>query len=337
MIGQAIYISNFDEKRVVDENIDFYFTSFHIEEEFDENFKIQAKALFSWLKKTNKKIIVDISPRGIQALGFHSLVDFVDTFQVDAIRFDFGFRDDEILQVASKCIIALNASTCDRDTLEKLKHIHKLVAIHNYYPRPETGLDVDYFLECNEMFKTYNIPVIAFISGDEILRGPLYKRLITLEKHRNLSPYLQYMEMKQFKIDHVIIADPKLSQEQLQFIKDTENDTIIRVHATLNENYHYLYNQILTNRKDSPNQLIRIMESRQYATFGMKVTPHNSIQRVKGSITIDNQKYLRYSGEIQITKQDYPHDDKVNVIGHVIDVEILDHIHRNTKFMLIKK
>ena len=37
MIGQAIYISSF-KKENTNQDVDFYFTSFHIEEEFNESY-----------------------------------------------------------------------------------------------------------------------------------------------------------------------------------------------------------------------------------------------------------------------------------------------------------
>ena len=59
MIGQAIYISNFNKE--FNKDVDFYFTSFHIAEEFDEEYKSKVNELLKHLKETNKKIIVDIS------------------------------------------------------------------------------------------------------------------------------------------------------------------------------------------------------------------------------------------------------------------------------------
>ena len=43
---------------------------------------------------------------------------------------------------------------------------------------------------------------------------------------------------------------------------------------------------------------------------------------MKGSITLDNEKYLRYMGEIQLTKYDLPADEKVNVVAKVIKEEL---------------
>lgn len=335
MLGQAIYISNFN-KDLINKDVDFYFTSFHIEEEFNDTYQSRVNELLTILKETKKRIIVDISPRGLKKLGYDSLHDFVSQTQIDGIRFDFGYSEEEILEISKKCFIAINASTTTNKSLEKLKKIPNLIAIHNFYPRLETGLDIEYFEKQNRMFKEYGIEVYAFISGDEELRGPLYEGLVTLESHRFLKPYIQYLDMIEHGIPNIIIADPKISNDQFNLIQIYKNQNIICIKANLDHEYSYLYNEVLTNRIDSPNTLIRILESRQYATQGTLIQPNNCIERKKGSITIDNEKYLRYSGEIQITKKDFPKNERINVIGNVQNSELLKYIHGNQKFMFIK-
>ena len=45
--------------------------------------------------------------------------------------------------------------------------------------------------------------------------------------------------------------------------------------------------------------------------------PDNCIYRKRRSIVMDNERYQRYSGEIMIPIDDYPQDDRVNVIGEL--------------------
>ena len=117
------------------------------------------------------------------------------------------------------------------------------------------------------------------------------------------------------------------------------NEGIISLPVVLNEKYQYLYNHIYTNRIDSPKTLIRLLESREYSTSNdINVIPDNNIERIKGSITIDNELYKRYCGEIQIMKSNLPKDEKVNVIGYVDNeyLDLLELINRGDKFKLIK-
>src|SRR5699024_11291014 len=57
-------------------------------------------------------------------------------------------------------------------------------AWHNYYPRPETGLDKLEFINMNKWLKEKGITVMAFVPGEGDLRGPLFEGLPTLEDHR---------------------------------------------------------------------------------------------------------------------------------------------------------
>ena len=41
----------------------------------------------------------------------------------------------------------------------------EILAMHNYYPRSETGLDEEYFLRITKLLQDAGIHVIAFIPG----------------------------------------------------------------------------------------------------------------------------------------------------------------------------
>ena len=43
--------------------------------------------------------------------------------------------------------------------------------------------------------------------------------------------------------------------------------------------------------------------------------------RPVGSLTVDNSRYGRYAGEIQITRHDLPADKAVNVVGRVCQAD----------------
>ena len=134
-----------------------------------------------------------------------------------------------------------------------------------------------------------------------------------------------------------MVGDYGISEAQEELIKDYIETKEIKIPVELDENYHYLFNTTYTNRIDSPKGLIRIQESREYATKGTIIEPSNMISRTRGSITIDNKDYLRYSGEVQIMKDDYPMCERVNVIGKVDDnyMKLIDLVKRNGKLKLI--
>ena len=84
--------------------------------------------------------------------------------------------------------------------------------------------------------------------------------------------------------------------------------------------------------------LIRFQESRTYSCQGELVEPKNCTGRRRGTITVDNRNYGRYSGELMLIREDLPADHRVNVIGAVPENAwlLLDRIDRGAKFMLVE-
>ena len=77
MFGRSVYLSDLESDFFdIEENVDIYFTSLHIMEEFTEDYGKRAKNLLESLKRAGKKVMVDISSRGLQALGYDSLEQF---------------------------------------------------------------------------------------------------------------------------------------------------------------------------------------------------------------------------------------------------------------------
>ena len=62
----------------------------------------------------------------------------------------------------------------------------------------------------------------------------------------------------------------------------------------------------------------------------------NTVERPLGTITVDNEKYERYQGEIQIAKRNLPADEKVNVIGRIKkdDRLLLQYMYGGSKFQI---
>ncbi|MDN6470826.1 MAG: DUF871 domain-containing protein, partial [Tetragenococcus koreensis] len=89
-----------------------------------------------------------------------------------------------------------------------------------------------------------------------------------------------------------------------------------------------------TNRVDDAQDVVRSQEARK--NNQQMIEPENNQMRRQGSVTIDNKSYLRYMGEVQITKRDLPADEKVNVAAKVIqkDRALIDYISSGYRFEL---
>ncbi|MDO5328577.1 MAG: MupG family TIM beta-alpha barrel fold protein [Coriobacteriia bacterium] len=326
MLGRSIYLSH---PSIPNLNKDDYcFISLHMPEDFGSDFKTRALDLIS---KIDAKIIADISPAGIKELGYDSFADLAKDKLVWGLRPDYGLSTDEILEASQYTNIVINASVIDNDLVLALyDYGSQIYAMHNFYPRPETGLDCEYCKECTDYLHNFDAQVFAFISGDADLRGPIKQGLPSVEAFRDLSPYIQYLFLKKLlDIDIVFVGDISLDPKTEKLIQSTEKDGVIRIPAKVPND---LYDKVFTIRPDS-NEIV----SRLNSDRGIKVSPKNNIERAVGTITMDNDKYLRYSGEIQIVKYELAPDERVNVIGHILDeyLPIIDVCSRNSKIMFV--
>ena len=236
--------------------------------------------------------------------------------------------------------IVLNASTTRVEDAKTIAAKGKCVmAMHNFYPRPETGLDEDYLRETTELLQKAGLKVLAFIPGDTQKRGPVFEGLPTLESHRKICPSAAFADLVlRYGIDEVFVGDPGISQKEMDRINRFCRDGILSIPCRIDENWQHLYGQVFTCRMDSPKWLIRFQESRVYSCQGQATEPCNCTERTRGSLTIDNIRYGRYSGEIMLIRKDLPADDRVNVIGHVPEdaLLLLDLIGRGRKFTLVR-
>ncbi len=345
-IGYSIFPSTWNENKsnldALYSNGSAIFTSLHISEEFDENFAKTVTEMLSFCKNIGYKIIADLSPRTLPIFKCNSISELQEKLCFDIARVDFGFSLEEVIEASNTVPICLNASTLSNEWLIAIKKTNnKFYAMHNYYPRPETGLDNTQFDVINKRLQQYEIEVMAFIPGDLKLRGPIFEGLPTLESHRHLLPYVAFVEMiLKYNISWVFVGDGLLSKSQSKLIEHVIEDETFCIPVVLEKNIPAVLYSLLqkryTIRPDSPSSLIRFQESREYATQGMIIPPANCVSRKKGTLTLDNERYARYSGEIQLTRSDFPSDERVNVLGYVLDeyISLLEVLPNNSKFKL---
>jgi uncharacterized protein len=322
--GRSAYLSTFEQfkesfitKKGSEYNV---FTSFHIAEEIEAlgaDYPSKATSFIEWFHRQGYRIIADISPRTFQVLEVTSFHEFIMNYPVDVVRPDFGFTNQELIEMGAQVPLMLNASMLDTTLWDALATT-KVSALHNFYPRPETGLDDELFDHLNRELQQRSISIHAFVPGTHDYRGPIYEGLPTLEQHRFSAVYASAVDLWwTFGIDGVLIGDMGLDRITETLIEQTLSTNNIMIPIVLKEEYLHLHQQSFTIRLDSPRWLARFLESRQYATKGVQIEPNTPQPRWRGSLTIDNRLYDRYTGEIQLIKEDLPADERVNVIGHV--------------------
>ncbi|WP_414053009.1 MupG family TIM beta-alpha barrel fold protein [Macrococcus animalis] len=341
MLGFSVYLSIVNEsyiQKMISYGFTTIFTSLQIPEEDIEDKFTKLKELKS-IAGQNVKIIVDINPIVFQQIededrcGSHS--------GLDAIRFDESIDIEKLLHWSNHADIVLNASTDGLNILRSLKShafdYSKVYIAHNYYPRPETGLDTHFFRKVNKEIKSEfpGINIIAFISGNE-LRGPVFKGLPTLEDHRFMHPIVAYQELKSLDVDVMMIGDTAINDFTIYQFSQYITSGTITLRADIIDDYKHIYDVAFNNRLDVARDVIR---AEQYRKLNQDVVEPNHIgERLKGSITLDNRLYGRYMNELQITKVDLAENEAVNVIGNISeeDIPLIDLIKSGTKFKFVR-
>ena len=342
--GASTYVSTFEEQQEQLKRLPTgtsIFTSLHIQEELNEGYKADAYEMMAFLKKYHFHVIADISPRTLSFFKVRDIVGFAREMGIGCLRVDYGFTVDETAAIAASFPVALNASTIDIENALQIKKAasKEVCAIHNFYPRPETGLDEARLAEATKRLQKHGIKVFAFIPGDQKKRGPVFEGLPTLESHRGLLPYVACVELLSLHgLDGVFVGEMGISKQQFSLTIDFLHDDEIRIPCSLYAQDE-LYDRTFTVRTDSPTRLLRLAESREYSSPGCSVTEvANTAQRSRGSITIDNILYSRYCGEIQIIKHPLPADRRVNVIGNIDAryIRLLECVKNGQKLRLVR-
>ncbi|MBE5108509.1 DUF871 domain-containing protein [Bacillus thuringiensis] len=349
MIGVSIYLSKERVEKqeewlkVAKENgFSSVFTSLHIPEDDPGTYKELIQILGEQALKYEMELMVDVSPKSLHHLGItYENVEELVGWGITGLRMDYGIAPKEIARVSHKVKVALNASTITdsfwKELIAENIRVEHVEAWHNFYPRPETGLAKSFLKKQNKYLHECGIKTMAFISGDDEKRGPLYEGLPTLEKHRNMRPLEAYLELVQgCYVDKVLIGDISASLESVQEIASASRGIIpLRYQSFITDRAALkAVEQVHTNRLDPARDVIRSVESRENNKVVLQ--PMNTISRKKGSITIDNELYGRYAGEMQIVITGLPKDEKVNVVGMVVeeDVSLLPYIDAGKKFQL---
>lgn len=344
-LGYAAYLTGFEAQkaalRAAAGQGAPVFVSLHISEEFSPGYPRRAAAMCDWLFENGFTILADVSKKTVVQFGEPDLCALAKTLHLRALRIDYGFTVPEICSLAAMLPVALNASTTTAEDAAKIAASGPLVmAMHNFYPRPETGLDDEFLLQSTRSLQAAGVRVLGFIPGNSALRGPIGEGLPTLERHRGLPPCTAFAELAvQFGLDEIYLGDPGITDAERTRIERFCRTGVLALPALLRPGYESLYEQVFTCRPDSPAWLVRFQESREYSCFGGAHAPEPAQPRPRGALTMDNDHYGRYAGELQLLRRDHPADVRVNVIGRLAPgcEGLGDCILRGEKFALVRE
>jgi hypothetical protein len=287
-------------------------------------------------------LAVDCSPRALGSVGISTLVNM----GVSALRLDYGFSRadiEDMLRMRLPLSLVLNASMISTEHWIRTLPTDRVEFWHNFYPRPETGLTTDFVSASSRHLKGLGFRVGAFLPNLASPRIPLGYGLPTVERHRQLSPVLGAAELLTLDcLDIILLGDPCKDTKTIGRLRSMIEDDLMIFRMTTNTMLRVerecTFGATHVTRPDQGEHVIRSATSRQMAAMGQKIPSHHCVNRPRYSVTVDNEGYGRYSGELQITLQDLAPDPKVNVIGRIIsdDWPLVALMRPGSKFRLIE-
>lgn len=320
-----------------------------IEENEKEKVVSEMKEIILHARSFGMEVILDVNPGVFDQLNisYNDLTFFKD-MGATGIRLDSTFDglveslltfDDTNLDLE----INISNDTAYLDnilTYEPLKK--KIIGCHNFYPQRYTGLDYDYFVKCSRKFKNMGLRTAAFVNSHNADHGPhvFADGLCTLEMHRDMDIVTQAKHLVALgTIDDIIIANAYASEDELKRLSEVRQDQIVfdvvfDKDVTAEEKKIVLENQHF-NRGDISSYMIRSTFVK--LAYRDKSIPQNCLKdKVSfGDITIGNDTFGQYKGELNIVKKDMPdsHHYK-NVVGSIPEDELflIQYVKPWTKF-----
>ncbi|WP_323703902.1 MupG family TIM beta-alpha barrel fold protein [Mammaliicoccus sp. Dog046] len=347
MLGFSVYLGEpFDEdyiEMMLQEGSKYIFTSLQIPEDDSAQYIDKLQDLRHFVGD-RAEIIADASPHAFQNLGLsYDEPTVLKEMGIDWIRLDISMDVPSIVSLLDEVKIVCNASTDAIDLLHKLSQenidMSRIMVAHNYYPRPETGLDREYFKAQNQEIKVHfpDVSIMAFVPGTTY-RGPVFKGLPTLEDHRHTHPLVAAYELLKLGVDDICIGDSYMQSTSLFQLSNYIHNGIVSLYVTSESSYlDSVIGKVFHNRKDKARDVIRAEEAR--AQHNQRdIHPERTVTRSKGAITLDNIIYGRYMHELQIAKVNLERHEGVNVIGYVCkqDIECIDIIDSGQAFQFVK-
>lgn len=319
------------------------FTSFHIPEANYSILKTEVKEFFKLAEKYNMDIISDISPNTFKFLDLnHMDLKGLYDMGVKTIRIDFGYTQEEISKMSKnpyEIKIQLNASTITKEFFENLDryspNYNNVDALHNFYPRVGTGISEECMIEKNAILSKRGIIASAFVQSNNRKRGPLHDGLPSLEDHRGIEVREAANHLFALGNKSIFIGDSLPFKEELEDLSRLNPDAV-ELFIELKEYDNVtlrLLKETYTQREDEARDAIRASESRLILK-GDKIKSLNTVDKNYGDITIDNEKYMRYMGELQILKTNQKSDYRTNVVASVLQkhIYLLKYIKAGKKF-----
>lgn len=308
-------------------------TSLHLPEMDLARAPVECRAITARTRPAGVTFIADVSPVTFRHLGGSPAnTKPLAELGLGGIRPDYGFDASELAAMARGPgpAVVLNATDVTDERLEAVAAAgsHGLAGawgIHNFYPRPETGIALETCVERSLRLARLGVRVGAFVASQRVRRGPVHEGLSTIEDFRRLPPArAAEMLFATGAIDAVLLGDPSLDDAEVRSLAGVaaRDEIVIRARRNGEPSREELavMDEPLTCWAVA-QYLVRtgnpaLGPAAATAPRGT-IAPRNREARPAYSITIDNDRYPRFAGTLHVVRRDLPADTRVNVVGSV--------------------
>ena len=179
-----------------------------------------------------------------------------------------------------------------------------LLGSHNFYPMEFSGLAEDFYQQCCQQFKQYDLETAAFISSAEGPMGPwpLQDGLCTLEAHRYLpiDVQAQYFVMDD-KLDTIIIGNAYASEKELTDVAAVYFATHPTLSIALADEITavekaILFDELHSYRGDRSDYLLRSSMPR-FIYKSENIPPRESKSYTRGDVVVANNNFGKLTPE----------------------------------------
>ncbi len=347
MLGISFYPSKenmSDIKSYIDKaqkyGFNYAFTSLlGMDEDMDKTINNFTESI-NYAKDHGFYVVLDINPGLFSDLNIsYNDLSFFENMGAAAIRLDSNFdglTESMISFDKSDLDLVLNISN-DTGNIQNIlsyePNFKRLQGCHNFYPQPYTGLDLDYFLKCSKKYKKMGIRTGAFISSQIAKDGPheYNMGLPTLEMHRNMDISLQARHLiATGLIDDIIIGNSFASDEELKELSEVNFDQL-QLSISMNDTISDIERELLLNKQHFNRGDINSYSIRStFVKLDVKnesIVPDNTPDILEpGDITIGNNDFGQYKGEVNIVKK------SMENIGHYKNV--VGKVKNDNKFLI---
>ncbi|WP_163652551.1 DUF871 domain-containing protein [Listeria sp. PSOL-1] len=295
----------------------------------------KLKIICKRAKELGYEIIADVDPTVFASLNItYQELGYFKKIGLSGLRLDLGFSGAEEAAMSfdeHDLKIELNISNGTKyveNILSYQANVQNIIGCHNFYPRKYTGLSREHLLRTSRQFKKKNLRTAAFVSSNYGKYGPWFVvdgGLPTLEEHRGKDIAIQAKDLfNTGLIDDILVGNMFASEEELKALSQLNRNELELCVEFLSDTTAIEKEVVLTqkhfNRGDVSEYMLRSTMTRvNYKDHHF--TAHDTKQIECGDVTIDNNGYERYKGELQVALKAMENSGNTNIVARVIPKE----------------